>query len=63
MLVKYAGLTHRQVAGRLGMKSGVAASLQVRRATALKEGDRQVAKLIAAIEDELDGQLSDSESG
>jgi putative transposase len=50
MLVKYAGLTHRKVADTLGMKSGVSASLQVRKALALKQGDRKAAKLIAAVE-------------
>ena len=54
---KYAGLTHRGVADTLGMKSGVGASLQARRAKELKECDRKAAKLIAAIEDELDGQM------
>ena len=59
MLVKYAGLTHRQVADTLGMESGVSASLQVRKALALKEGNRKAAKLIAAIEEVLDGQISE----
>ena len=57
MLVKYAGLTYREVADTLGMKSGVGASLQARRAKELKECDRKAAKLIAAIEDDLDGQM------
>jgi len=57
MLVKYAGLTHRQVADTLGMKSGVSASLQARRAMALK-ADGKPAKLIAAIEAALDGQTA-----
>ena len=39
------------------MRSGVGASLQARRAKELKECDREAAKLIAAIEDELDGQI------
>ena len=57
LLVKYAGLTYREVADTLGMKSGVGASLQARRAKELKECDRKAAKLIAAIEDDLDGQM------
>lgn len=59
MLVKYAGLTHRQVADTLGMKSGVSASLQARRAMALK-ADGKPAKLIAAIEVALDGQTAEN---
>ena len=55
--VKYIGLTYREVADTLGMRSGVGASLQARRAKELKECDREAAKLIAAIEDELDGQI------
>ena len=58
MLVKYSGLTHRQVADTLGMKSGVSASLQVRKAMTLKEGDRKTKKLVAAIEEALEGQIS-----
>ncbi|MCX6997984.1 MAG: transposase [Kiritimatiellaeota bacterium] len=58
MLVKYAGLTHRQVADTLGMKSGVSASLQARRAMALKE-ESNSAKLIAAIEVALNGQMNE----
>ncbi len=57
MLVKYSGLTHRQVADTLGMKSGVSASLQVRKAMKLKEGDRKTKKLITAIEEALEGQV------
>ena len=59
MLVKYAGLTHRQVADTLGMKSGVSASLQSRKAIALKENGNKAAKLIAAIEEELDARSSE----
>ena len=64
MLVKYAGLTIRQVADRLGMKSGSAAGKQARRMMALKEGlhcrlaGRKVEKLIAEIEEVLDRQTS-----
>lgn len=57
MLVKYAGLTNRQVANLLKMKTGAAAGLQVRRALTIKEGDPEGAKLIAAIEEELNGQM------
>ena len=59
MLVKYAGLTHRQVADTLGMKSGVSASLQVRRALVLKDGGGKGAELIAAIETVLDQKISE----
>ena len=59
MLVKYAGLTNRQVADTLGMNSGNAASLQVRKALALKASDRKAATLIASIEKSLDGQMSE----
>jgi len=58
MLVKYAGLTHRQVADTLGMRSGVSASLQARKALAMKEGNHKAAKLMAAIEEDLDRQTS-----
>jgi putative transposase len=57
MLVKYSGLTHRQVADTLGMKSGVSASLQVRKAMTLEKEDRKTKKLIAAIEEALEGQI------
>ena len=57
MLVKHAGLTHRQVADTLGMKSGVSASLQTIRAMALKEENKS-AKVMAAIEAVLDGQMT-----
>ena len=59
MLVKYAGLTHRQVAETLGMKSGVSASLQVRRALVLKEGGGKEAELIAAIESVLNQKITE----
>jgi REP element-mobilizing transposase RayT len=59
MLVKYAGLTHRQVADALGMKSGVSASLQVRQALVLKDGGGKEAELIAAIESALERKISE----
>jgi len=62
MLVKYAGLTHRLVAETLGMTSGVSASVQIRRAIALKQGNRQTARLIAAIEADLDAEVPDVKS-
>ena len=77
--MKYAGLTYREVADTLGMRSGVGASLQprsrCRHDTASGPGgqgvegarpdfllhhdpaSRKAAKLSAAIEDELDGQI------
>lgn len=58
LLVEHDGLTRRQVADTPAMKSGVAASLLARWATVLKEGDRQAATVIAAIEEDLDGQMS-----
>jgi REP element-mobilizing transposase RayT len=54
MLIKYAGLTHRQVAEALGMKSGTAASLQARKANELKDGNRAAARVIGVVEAELD---------
>ncbi len=62
MLVKYAGLTHRQVAETFGTKSGASTSLQGRKASSLKKGDRKAAKLIAAIEEDLEGQISGAAS-
>jgi hypothetical protein len=53
MLAKYAGLTNRAIAGVLGTTSGVSAGMQVRRAIEAAEGDKKVARLMAAIEDEL----------
>ena len=60
MLVKYSGLTHRQVADALGMKSGVTAGVQVRKAVGLKENSRKAGKLIDAIEEVLDRQISEN---
>jgi len=45
------------------VRSGVAASLQTRQATELKEGDRQAAKLIAAIEEDLKRQMPEQIQG
>ena len=59
MLAKFAGLTQRQVADALGMKSGAAASVQVQKAGALKNKNAKTALLIAAIEDALDKQISE----
>ncbi len=60
MLVTYSGVTHRQVADTLGMKSGVTAGVQVRKAVGLKENSRKAGKLIAAIEEVLDRQISEN---
>ena len=54
MLAKYCGLTNRQTAGVLGLKSGVAVGLQVRKAAVLMTQDDRVARLITSIEDELE---------
>ena len=62
MLVKYAGLTHRQVADTFGTKSGASASLQGRMASSLKGRDRKTAKLIAVIEEDLNGRISEVRS-
>jgi putative transposase len=53
MLVKHAGLTHREVANLLGMKSGVAASLQTRNTLVQEIRDPQAARLLEAIDDLL----------
>lgn len=58
MLVKYGQMNHRQVAGALGMGSGVSASLQARKAASLWESDRKSRKLIAAIEESLDAEAA-----
>jgi len=58
MLVKYAGLTHRQVAETFGTRSGASASLQSRKLCSLKEGNKKVEKLMAGIEEELHRQIS-----
>lgn len=59
MLVKYAGLTHRQVAETFGMISGSSASMQGRNMSVLRERDRRTGKLIAAIEEDLERQVSE----
>lgn len=53
MLVKYGGLTNRQIAEALGMRSGVAAGQQARKALLLMERDKKTARAIAAVEEEL----------
>jgi putative transposase len=60
MLVKYAGLTNRQVSDALKMKSGVSAGVQVRRAVALKAGNLKAGKLMATIEADLEGQIQEN---
>ena len=57
MLVKYCGLTNRQTAGVLGLKSGVAVGLQARKAVSLMANDGRVAGMITAIEDELEHRI------
>ncbi|MBN2301175.1 MAG: hypothetical protein JXN60_01530, partial [Lentisphaerae bacterium] len=57
MLMKYSNMSHRDVAGVLGMGSGVAASQQARRAALLKEKDSKSRKLIESIEEALDAEI------
>lgn len=57
MLVKYCGLTNRQTADVLGVKSGVAVGLQVRKAVALMAKDGRAAGMITTIEAELEHRI------
>lgn len=59
MLVKYAGLTNREIAGILGVKSGVAVGMQARKAIVAMQSDKKAARLITAIEEDLQRCMSD----
>ena len=55
MLVKQAGLTQREVAGRLGLRTGSAVSYQVRRLEREMERDDALHGRVSRISKKLDG--------
>ena len=54
MLVKYCGLTNRQTADILSLKSGVAVGLQGRKIVSLMANNSKIAGLITTIEEQLE---------
>ena len=56
-LTRYAGLSQRDVAQHLGVSTGAAVCLQLRRFEELTAADRKLRKLAAACRDALDKQL------
>ena len=58
MLVKYSGLTNREIARILGVKSGVAVGMQARKAIVAMENDKKAERMIKAIEEDLLHRMS-----
>ena len=56
MLIRFSGLTQRQVAKRFGLGTGGAVSAQVRRLPGLLEEDRKLRRLTAKIETTLESK-------
>ena len=58
MLVKYSGLTNREIARILGVKSGMAVGMQSRKAIVAMENDKKAERMIKAIEEDLLHRMS-----
>ena len=58
MLCRFRGLTQREVAAVLGVRTGVAVSCQLRRLAQLMESDRDLGEIVARIETRLGTELS-----
>ena len=56
MLMKYGGLTQRAVAPLMGLGTGAAVSIQVRKLAELAASDRRLRKQIARLDRRLAGQ-------
>jgi len=60
MLCRYGGLTQRDVAETLGVRTGVAVSCQLRRLTQLLESDLELGSVVQRIEKQLDKEQAKS---
>ena len=62
-LIRYAGRTQREVAQRLGMRTGGAIRAQVARLAALIEQDGRLARRVRAMERRLDAKRAEAAAG
>ena len=60
MLSRHGGLTQREIAARLGVRTGKSVSAQLQRLAAALAGERSLARLVVRLEIELKAAKNDA---